>query len=87
MDNLSFINLRWTLLNLLPVLPLDGGLLLLGALGYNRAALARIIGAVCAASCALYAYSIGQKYTAFFFAYFAFQNLQGVASLPGRTER
>ena len=76
LENLAFINLWWTSLNLLPVLPLDGGLLLLGVLGYGRVGLARTVGVVCAGGCAVWAYSAGQTYTAFFFGYLAVQNFQ-----------
>ena len=79
LHDLSFINLVWTLFNLLPVLPLDGGLILLGVLGYGRVGLARIIGTVCAGGCAVWAYSVGQTYTAFFFGYLALQNIQAGA--------
>ena len=81
--DLLFINLYWTLFNLLPILPLDGGLISRSLLGYNRAGVARIIGVICAVGCAVYAVSIGQLYLAFFMGFLAYQNLQGGAVLPG----
>ena len=81
--DLSFINLTWTLFNLLPILPLDGGLLMRTVLGFGRTALAVGISVVCAIACAVWAYLTGWTYGAFFFGFLAFQNFQGVASLPG----
>ncbi len=85
--NLSFINLTWTLFNLLPILPLDGGLILRNLLGFERTALARGISVVVAVGCAAYAYLHGWTYGALFFGFFAFQNFQGAASMPGSGRR
>ena len=68
--NLSFINLAWTLFNLLPILPLDGGLILRNLLGFGRMTLARIISVVVAVGCAVYAYLTGWTYGALFFGFF-----------------
>lgn len=87
LSNLLFINLIWTLFNLLPILPLDGGLILRNVLGFQRLGIARIIGVICAVGCAVYAVSIGQTYLAFFMGFLAYQNLKGVASLPGSPGR
>ena len=84
---LSFINKTWTLFNLLPVLPLDGGLLLRNLLGYERVGAARIIGGVCAVGCAVWMYSAGQTYAAFFLGFLAFQNFQVARTLPGGVGR
>ena len=84
---LLFINLVWTLFNLLPILPLDGGLILRNLLGFGRMAVARMIGVVCAVGCAVWAVSAGWIYGALFFGYLAYQNFQGVASLPGGAGR
>ena len=84
---LSFINWVWTLFNLLPILPLDGGLILRNLLGYGRENVARIIGMVCAAGCAVWMLLIGASYNAFFFGFLAFQNFRGGGPLPGSTGR
>ena len=80
---LLFINLIWTLFNLLPILPLDGGLILRNVIGYGRENWARMIGMVCAVGCAVWAVSTGWIYGAIFFGFLAYQNFQGGGPLPG----
>jgi Zn-dependent protease len=70
----------WAILNLLPVLPLDGGHVLQavieGVRGKPSAALASWVSAVVAGCIALAAWRIfGQPYVAIWFALFAFQNV------------
>ena len=80
---LLFINWTWTLFNLLPILPLDGGLILRNLLGFGRVRLARIISGLCAVGCACWAFRSGWLYGAFFFGFLAFQNLQGLVPRTG----
>lgn len=85
LSDLLFINLVWTLFNLLPIQPLDGGLLMRNLLGYGRVGLATIISVVVAIGCAVWALFAGWLYGAFFFGYLAFQNFQAGRTLPGGT--
>jgi Zn-dependent protease len=64
-------------LNLLPVLPLDGGLVLQDALGPRRRGLTRNISGVVAAAVALTAAVVfGQVYLAILFGFCAFQSFR-----------
>ena len=83
LSDLLFINWYWTMFNLLPILPLDGGLILRNVLGSERVVLARVIGAACAGGCAAWAFSVGQTYMALFLGLLAFQNFRGSLALPG----
>ncbi len=80
------INFWWTIFNLLPILPLDGGQLLRGILGPRFLKLTEGIGVFVAGALAtLLAYS-GNWYTAIFLGYLAYANLQGnPRALPGGT--
>jgi len=74
---LLFVNLVWSLVNLLPVLPLDGGHMLQAALGPKRLKIAAGIGVVVGALVAVGAFMyLGSLFMAFFFAWFAWQNFQ-----------
>jgi len=74
---LLFVNLIWSLVNLLPVLPLDGGHMLQAALGPRRVKIAAGIGMVVAALVAVGAFTLlGSLLMAFFFGWFAWQNFQ-----------
>jgi membrane-associated protease RseP (regulator of RpoE activity) len=73
---LLWINIKWTLLNLLPIPPLDGGQVLANALGPRRATITRIIGGSVAVGCCLYELLEQQLFLAFFFGLFAYQNLK-----------
>ncbi len=84
--DLIWTNGAWTLFNLLPILPLDGGQVLRDVLGPRLRTTARSIGGVCAVACALLAFQFGQPYIAFFLGYLAFVNFRGDArTLPGGT--
>lgn len=72
-----FVNLVWSLVNMLPVLPLDGGHMLQAALGPRRLRIAAGIGMVTAVGVAIAAFTmLGSIFMAFFFAWFAWQNFQ-----------
>ncbi len=78
-----FINVAWTVINLLPVMPLDGGHMLSAVLGGRRQLVAGI-GVVVAAAAAfiLYGY-FGQLYAAIMFGFFAFENLKVLRAPAG----
>lgn len=78
----SFIHVSfwWALLNLLPVLPLDGGHICRAFLGQGRARLALVISLVSACALGLYSLQGGGLFITVFFGMMAFNNwrqLQG----------
>jgi hypothetical protein len=78
---LLWVNVGWGLINLIPVLPLDGGHVLMGALGPKRQKAALIAGGVVGALTAAGAGFAGQIYIAVLFALLAARNFQlGLAS-------
>ena len=82
--DLLWINGAWTVFNLLPIQPLDGGQVLREVLGPNLSQVTRFIGAVCAVACCVGAALLGMYITAFFLGYLAYSNLTGnTRSLPG----
>ncbi len=74
---ITFVNLIWSIVNLLPVLPLDGGHMLQAALGPRQLRVTAGIGMVCAGLVAVAAFTqIGSILMAAFFGWFAWQNYQ-----------
>ncbi len=74
-----WVNVLWGVLNLLPVLPLDGGHVLLGVLGPRRHRWVLGIGGVVAASGALAAGALKQDmFLAVLLGLFAFRNFQAL---------
>ena len=71
---LSVINFFLTILNLLPILPLDGGQILRDFLGPKRREVTRWTGVFFAAAAALWAFSIGQIFLGILLAYLGFLN-------------
>ncbi len=69
-----FINIVWTLVNLLPILPMDGGQIFRELLGPGRLKAACLVGGILAAIIAAYAIKWQQIYLAFLFGYFAWIN-------------
>jgi stage IV sporulation protein FB len=68
------VNFFWTFVNLLPVLPLDGGQIIRDLMGPQRSELTRWIGFFCALGVALWALSIGMIFMAVLFGVFAYHN-------------
>ncbi len=75
MRDLLRINLGWSAINLLPMLPLDGGHAMRAVLGARQKLVAGISVAVAMAATAGFLY-LGAFWAAMWFGYFAFQNLQ-----------
>ncbi len=87
-ENLLFINLYWTLFNLLPILPLDGGQVLRELVGGSRLQITRAIGASCAAGVAVFEAMQGQFYIAIFLGILAYSNYRGgTGAIPGGVQR
>ncbi|MCF7762049.1 MAG: hypothetical protein K9N62_00090 [Verrucomicrobia bacterium] len=78
-----YINFVWSLLNLLPILPLDGGQILRDVLGPRRKNLVCNIGFVLAAVLCVWAALEGYVFGAVMLAMLAYQNFRKEASIPG----
>ncbi len=77
-----FVNFWWSLLNLIPVLPLDGGRIMEAAVGSRNPLLAYRVSMVVAAAVAIFALVQGRTFLAMFFGFFAYQNYQSSKGLP-----
>lgn len=76
-NNIIFVNLGWSILNLLPVIPLDGGRMLEALLGPKKIKITAGIGLVLAIGMAAYAFlEFKSIFMAIFFGFFAYQNFQ-----------
>jgi len=73
---LWFVNIGWSVLNLLPILPLDGGHMLQSALGPRRLRATAAIGMVLAALVAAVSFFTFGMFTVFLFGLLAWQNYQ-----------
>lgn len=71
-----YVNFFWTAVNLLPVLPLDGGQIIRDVLGPRRAQVSIGIGVVCAVAVAAWAFSVGRMFLGIMMLLLAFSNFQ-----------
>ncbi|MCD6048872.1 MAG: hypothetical protein K0Q55_275 [Verrucomicrobia bacterium] len=78
-----WINVVWTVMNLLPIMPMDGGNILRELLGPRRERLACMIGGTLAVIVALWAIQAGAFYPAFLFGYFAWINFSNGSTEGG----
>ena len=86
--NLRFMNLYWTVFNLLPIHPLDGGQVLREVLGPRRWQITRWLSVVCAALVAVYAGLQGQIFLALFVGSLAVTNYRGDSwNMPGGVQK
>lgn len=73
--SLVWVSIVWSILNCLPILPMDGGQMLAAVLGPKRQKMTHLIGIIFAALLAAYAFLIlGSLLLALFSAYFAYLN-------------
>lgn len=79
LQQLVWINFGWGAINLVPVLPLDGGRALLGILGPDRQPLALLVGAVVGFAASFIAGALGLLFVAALFVLLAMRNLQARA--------
>ena len=85
---LLWINFWWTVFNLLPILPLDGGQLLRDTLGPRHQKATEAVGVFVAGSLAVYLALRGSWWNAALLGYLAFLNFQGnPRALPGGTRQ
>lgn len=84
------VSLLWGILNLVPMLPLDGGQLLRDLLPFGPALRNRValgIGVLVAGGALLWALAVGDTWIALLAAFFGWSNLQGyLASSPSRPQ-
>lgn len=71
-----WVNFFWTAVNLLPILPLDGGQITRDLLGPRRAQISIGIGVVCAVVVAAWAFSRGSLFLGIMMLLLAFSNFQ-----------
>ncbi|MBK8259110.1 MAG: site-2 protease family protein [Polyangiaceae bacterium] len=77
-----WINFFWGLINLIPVLPLDGGHVLEALLGPKRTRITAVISLVAAIGTAVVFFMIGLWFAAILFAFFAHSSLTRLQSEP-----
>jgi Zn-dependent protease len=85
LGQIVFVNLWWGLVNLLPILPLDGGQVLRAVLHWKMwgegERTARVVSVVTAGALALFAFvGLGDEYGGIFFGFFAVHNVMALRS-------
>ncbi len=71
-----WINFFWTFINLLPILPLDGGQILRDIMGPRNIQIAIWVGVICAGGAAIWAFRNGQPFLAMMMLFLAYGNFQ-----------
>jgi len=74
--DLQMANFWWSILNLIPVAPLDGGRILSAAMGPGRMRQALMISVVCGGIVTLGAFAMGQLFLAILIGWMTFENVQ-----------
>lgn len=82
-----FINIGWTLFNLLPIQPLDGGQIFRDLLGPRHFNVACWIGAFTGLGLFVWAILNRQYFMAIFAVFLAWTNFKGRTNLPGGVEK
>jgi Zn-dependent protease/thioredoxin-like negative regulator of GroEL len=75
-DTAMLVNVAWGIVNLAPVLPLDGGHILEHALGPKRSKTTALVSMVCGGAIAVYGFMSGNSFLGFLFAMCALQSFQ-----------
>lgn len=85
-----YINLFWTVFNLCPVQPLDGGhllsVILQGIFGFRGVRMSYLVGLCIAGVLGMAAFAVGMLLPGVFFFFFAFENYRSWSALGGMTE-
>ncbi len=83
LSDLLWVNIGWSLLNLIPLLPLDGGRVLVSVLDIVTKGRGerptRYVGIVVAVAAAVWAFSVGLVFAAVLALFFLFENAQALA--------
>jgi len=74
--DIAWVNILWSILNLMPVLPLDGGKIAAAALGQRQA---RYLSVVVAGLGAIYLFQTDNQFAALFALFFAFTNFAAIS--------
>lgn len=82
LSSFIFVSLFWGALNLLPVIPLDGGRISEALFGPARERLAIGLSLVCAVALAIYMLMISAVFAAIFFGMLAWNNFQRLSRQP-----
>ena len=82
-----WINIGWTIFNLMPIQPLDGGQIFRDILGPSRYKITCWVGALVGVALALFALWAGMYFMAFFAGFLAWSNYKGSANIPGGIEK
>ncbi len=69
-----YVNFFWTLVNLLPIQPLDGGQIFRELMGSSRIHITNIVGVVCAVAVAVWAFRRDDFYLGIMMLYLAYRN-------------
>ncbi len=75
-DQLIFINIVWTVLNLFPILPLDGGQILRAFMANRNPSVVPKVGMIAAGAAAILGLVLNRSIMAMLFGYLAYQNWQ-----------
>lgn len=81
--SLVYVNILWSLFNLLPVMPMDGGQILGSLLGPRRRRVTAVVGAVTAGVLCVLSLLAGQWILAVFLGVLAFSNYRSTGQVPG----
>ncbi|SHK37942.1 Zn-dependent protease (includes SpoIVFB) [Rubritalea squalenifaciens DSM 18772] len=77
-----FVSIFWSVLNCLPVLPLDGGRMLAAIMGPRRLRQVLMVSIVTAVAVALFAVFMQAMFGAILMGMFAYQNIQDLKRVP-----
>jgi stage IV sporulation protein FB len=80
----AFANLWWSVANLLPIRPLDGGNVVVELFGTT---VSRRVSLVVAAAAGIFAFTRGERYAGFFALFLAFQSYQEIAAEGAAPQR